>query len=182
MTPLPKKYAWLYDEPGPRLLREMLSMYGTVETLGAKNNPTILGWAKEIGLGHVYKNDSIAWCGLAVGFAAAQAGWEYAPRGNALWARNWLAWGTPVALGKEMLGDVLVFSRGAVSGHVAVYVAEDKTHFHIIGGNQSDSVSITRIEKSRLLMGRRCPWRVSQPLNVRKIWMNSVGEVSRGEA
>lgn len=182
MSSLPKKYAWLYDEPGPRILLEMIKMHGVIETPGTANNPTIIRWAKDIGLGHVYKNDSIAWCGLAVGYAAAQAGWEYAPRGNALWARNWAAWGTPVALGKEMLGDVLVFSRGAVSGHVAIYVAEDKTAFHVIGGNQSDAVNIKRVEKNRLITGRRCPWRVSQPPNVRKVWMSASGEVSRGEA
>lgn len=178
---LPKQYAWLANEPGPRILLEMLKLHGTIETPGDKSNPLILSWAKEIGLGHVYKSDAIAWCGLAVGYAAAQAGWDYAPRGNALWARNWLAWGTPVKLGEEMLGDVLVFSRGAVSGHVALYVGEDKTAFHILGGNQSDAVNIKRIEKARLLSGRRCAWRVMQPPNVRKIWMAATGPISKNE-
>ena len=181
MTPLPKKYAWLLDEPGPRILLEMIKLHGVAETLGPKNNPTIIGWAKDIGLGDSYKNDVVPWCGLTVAYAAAQAGWDYAPRGNALWARNWLAWGTPVPLGEEMLGDVLVFARGS-AGHVAIYVAEDKTHFHIIGGNQADAVNIKRKLKSELILGRRCPWRIVQPPNVRKIWMTADGEVSRNEA
>lgn len=178
---LPKQYAWLANEPGPRILLEFLKLHGTIETPGEKNNPLILSWAKEIGLGHVYKQDAIAWCGLATGYAAAQAGWDYAPRGNALWARNWLAWGNPVPLGKEMLGDVLVFSRGAVSGHVGLYVGEDKTAFHVLGGNQSDAVNIKRVEKNRLLSGRRCPWRIQQPANVRKVWMAATGPVSKNE-
>lgn len=178
---LPKQYAWLADEPGPRLLLEMVKLYGTIETPGAKSNPLILAWAKAIGLGSVYKADSVAWCGLTVAYAAAQAGWDYAPRGNALWARNWLSWGASVDLGKEMLGDVLVFARGS-SGHVALYVGEDKTHFHIIGGNQDDSVSIKRRPKDGLISGRRCPWRVNQPGNVRKVTMAATGPVSKSEA
>lgn len=178
---LPAQYAWLANEPSPRILVEFLKLYGTIETPGEKSNPLILSWAKEIGLGHVYKGDEIPWCGLTVAYAAAQAGWDYAPRGNALWARNWLQWGTPVELGKEMLGDVLVFMRGS-AGHVALYVGEDKTHFHILGGNQGDAVNIKRKLKSELLSGRRCPWRVIQPPNVRKIMLSPLGAVSSNEA
>jgi len=178
---LPHEYAWLAKEPGPRLLLEMLKLYGTIETPGPANNPLILSWAQEIGLGHVYRGDEVPWCGLTVAFAAAQAGWDYAPRGNALWARNWLAWGTPVALGDEMLSDVLVFMRGS-AGHVALYVGEDKTHFHILGGNQGDAVTIKRKLKSERIQGRRCPWRVKQPDNVRKVFMAATGPVSTAEA
>jgi uncharacterized protein (TIGR02594 family) len=178
---LPKNYQWLNDEDGPRILKEMVSLYGTIEVPGEKNNPLILKWANEIGLGHIYKADSIAWCGLCVAYAAAQAGWDHAPRGNALWARNWLAWGTAVPSGKQMLGDVLVFSRGS-SGHVGIYCGEDETAFHVIGGNQGDAVSIKRIPKARLLSGRRCPWRVNQPASVRKIFMAANGPVSTNEA
>lgn len=179
---LPKEHAWLANEPGPRILLEMLKLYGTIETPGDKSNPLILSWAKEIGLGHVYKGDNIPWCGLTVAYAAAQAGWDYAPRGNALWARNWLAWGTPVDLGDEMLGDVLVFERGPVSGHVGVDVGENKTHFSVVGGNQGDAVNIKWIEKARLISARRCPWRIIQPANVRKVMLGKTGPVSTGEA
>lgn len=179
---LPREYAWLPREPAPRLLIEFLKLHGTQEDTGPGSNPVIINWAKEIGQWDVYKNDAIAWCGLAMGYAAASAGWEYAPRGNALWARNWLAWGTPVPLNGAMLGDVLVFSRGPVSGHVGIYVGEDKTHFHVLGGNQSDAVNIKRIEKERLISPRRCPWRIMQPPTVRKIFLASTGEVSTGEA
>jgi len=178
---LPKQYAWLSAEPGPRILVEMLKLHGTIEAPGAKNNPLILKWAKAIGLGNVYKSDAIAWCGLTVAYAAAQAGWDYAPRGNALWARNWASWGRAVDRGREMLGDVLVFARGT-GGHVALYVGEDKTHFHILGGNQDDSVSIKRRAKDQLIATRRCPWRVNQPSNVRKVTLAAVGAVSKSEA
>lgn len=168
---LPKAYAWLAAEPGPRILLEMIKIYGTVEAPGPKNNPEILRWADEIGLGNIYKADSTAWCGLTMAYVAAEAGWDHAPRGNALWARNWADWGKPIDKDKAMLGDVLVFARGS-AGHVALYVGEDATHFHIIGGNQDNLVSIKRRKKSQLIAVRRCPWRTAQPPNVRKILLN----------
>jgi uncharacterized protein (TIGR02594 family) len=178
---LPPAYKWLEAEPGPRILLEMLKIYGTVETPGPDNNPTIMQWAKAVGLERVYKNDATAWCGLAVAYAAGQAGWDNAPLGNALWARNWAAWGNPVAPGAAMLGDVLVFARGT-GGHVALYVGEDNTHFHILGGNQSDAVNIRRKEKSLLIAARHCPWRIQQPANVRKMYLSATGVISENEA
>ena len=180
--PLPKKYAWLAKEKAPKLLLAMLAIHGTVETPGKASNPEILSWAKDIGLGHVYKADEIAWCGLATGFAAYKAGYDYAPRGNALWARNWASWGSPVATDKAMLGDVLVFSRGPSSGHVGVYVAEDATAFHVLGGNQGDAVTIKRIPKARIIAVRRSPFKRGQPANVRKVFMAADGSVSTNEA
>ena len=179
MTPLPKAYQWLAKEPGPRILTEFLKIYGVTETPGVRNTPEILAWAKAIGLGHIYKADSIAWCGLAMAYAAAQAGWDHAPRGNALWARNWLAWGNETKT--PMLGDVLVFPRGS-AGHVGVYVGEDAEAYYVIGGNQGDRVSIARKPKARLLGARRCPWRVNQPPNVRRVFLAASGALTGSEA
>lgn len=177
----PNKYSWLLDETGPRILKEFLNVFGTQEKIGNDSNPTILWWARSIGLHDTYVSDSIPWCGLAMAYVAAQAGWDHNPRGNALYARNWLAWGTPVAIGDEMLGDVLVFTRPG-GGHVGLYVGEDSSHFHVLGGNQSNAVSIKRIVKGRLITGRRCPWRVNQPSNVRKVYLSPSGEESADEA
>jgi uncharacterized protein (TIGR02594 family) len=178
---LPKLYAWLADEGAPRLLVEMLKLYGTVEKPGKGDNPLILEWANHIGLGHVYRADSVAWCGLTIAYACAQAGYPYAPKGNALWARNWATWGDPVSKTGAMLGDVLVFARGN-AGHVALYVGEDTTHFHILGGNQDDQVSIKRRAKAQLLAVRRCHWNINQPPNVRKVMLAATGSVAKSEA
>lgn len=174
---LPKQYQWLEGEPGPRILKEFLKIYGTVETAGLGNTPEILRWAMRVGLADVYRSDAIAWCGLAMGYVALQAGWDTPV--NLLWARGWMTWGTFVS--RPMLGDVLVFSRGKVNGHVGVYVGEDADCYHVIGGNQSDRVSIKRIERGRLLQARRCPWRVNQPNSVRVVKLTPVGEVSKNE-
>lgn len=166
-----KNYEWLWKEPGPMMLVEMRNLTGTLEARGTRNNPTIIGWAKETGVGG-YKRDSVPWCGLAMAIAAKRANWPHKPGGNALWARNWAEWGLPVPV--PMLGDVLVFARGK-GGHVALYVGEDATHFHIIGGNQMDAVNIVRKAKSALLEARRASWRVAQPENVRRVMLAAKG-------
>lgn len=174
---LPKAYAWLAREPGPRLLVESLKTFGTIETPGPGNNPSILAWAKKTGLDKIYKADSTAWCGLWQAYVALQAGWE--PPLNPLWAQNWLKFGNEAKT--PMLGDVLVFGRKG-GGHVALYVGEDKDAYHCLGGNQSDQVCFKRIAKSRLLGARRCPWRINQPGNVRVVEMGATGVLSTNEA
>jgi uncharacterized protein (TIGR02594 family) len=176
---LPHRYRWLLSEPGPRLLTVALSLYGTAEKPGPGNNPSIMAWARQVGLARAYRNDATAWCGLFMAYVALQAGWDAAPLGNALWARNWASWGK--AARTPMLGDVLVFTRGK-GGHVGIYVGEDAEAFHVIGGNQADQVNIKRIAKSRLIEARRCPWRVNQPGNVRRVQLASTGALSENEA
>lgn len=180
MTALPSAYAWLADEGAPRILVEGLKTYGTLEKQGPGSNPEILRWAEEVGLEHVYRNDAIAWCGLWMAYTAGQAGWDMAPRGNALWARNWAFWGNPSP--DPSLADVLVFERAGGFGHVGLYVGEDSTAYHVLGGNQSDSVSFTRIDKNRLITARRCPWRIAEPKNVRAIALKPTGALSTNEA
>lgn len=174
---LPKPYAWLATEPGPRLLTVALSLYGTAEKPGPGNNPSIIEWAKATGLYKVYKADSIAWCGLFMAYCALQAGWE--PPLNPLGARNWQAFG--VKAETPMLGDVLVFSRKG-GGHVGIYVGEDDTAFHVLGGNQSDMVNIKRVAKNRFLQARRCKWKIAQPGNVRVVQLAASGKLSANEA
>lgn len=174
---LPKHYAWLADEPGPRILVEALKTYGTIETPGPGDNPSILAWAKRTALDRVYRDDATAWCGLWMAYVALQSGWE--PPLNPLWARNWVAWGTGQKSGA--LGDVLVFARGK-GGHVGMYVGEDAQAFHVLGGNQSDQVMVKRIAKNRLLGIRRCPWRINQPQTVRPVVLAASGSLSTNEA
>lgn len=61
---LPKKYSYLAQELGPKMLLAALIEYGTLEGPGTQNNPKIINWAAEVGenLANVYKADSIPWC------------------------------------------------------------------------------------------------------------------------
>lgn len=174
---LPSKYRWLLKEPGPKILREALKTHGVKETPGPTNNPEILRWARVVGVGTIYTHDSIAWCGLAVGYWAVQAG--YKPPPNPLWARDWARFGTDASKTGPMLGDIMVWERGN-GGHVGMYVGEDDTHWHVLGGNQSDQVNIVRKAKtqpkgSRLIAVRRCDWKIAQPPNVRRVRLSAAG-------
>lgn len=176
MTPLPSKYSYLSKETGPPMLVEGLKNYGELETPGPGNNPVIMGWAKELGLSSIYTADAVPWCGLFIDLLAKRSG--YTVPASPLWALSWAVWGTPSP--KPMLGDVLVFKRPS-GGHVALYVAEDKDCFHILGGNQGDKVGIIRILKSRLFAARR-PLYTQLPINIRSIVMDAAGIISQNEA
>jgi uncharacterized protein (TIGR02594 family) len=177
------KYKWLYDEPGPLMITVARKYIGTTEAPGHKDNNVIIGWAKRIGgwIASYYVRDSIAWCGLFVGYVAVASKKPF--NGKMLSARSWSKWGT-ARRGPPMLGDVLVFWRGRPDGwkgHVGLYVAEDSDAYHVLGGNQGDKVSIVRISKSRLI-GARFYYKIGQPRNVRRIFMNAEGKISTNEA
>jgi uncharacterized protein (TIGR02594 family) len=170
-------YDWLKKEKAPKILVAAVEMIGTKEIVGKKHNPIILGWAEKLGLGNVYKADEIPWCGLAMAYAAHVAGKEVVK--SPLWALSWVNYGTRVF--EPMLGDILVFTREG-GGHVGMYVGEDHECYHVLGGNQSNAMNVTRIAKMRLHQARRTAWSVAQPENVRKIFLDAKGKVSTNEA
>lgn len=178
MPALPTKYQWLANEPGPKMIVEALKFYGTKEVPGkSANNKVIMDWAKEIGgkVEKLYTADAVPWCGLFMAVIAKRTGRKLPV--DPLWALHWGTFG--VASPEPMLGDVLTFIRPG-GGHVALYVGEDKDCYHVIGGNQSDAVTITRIEKKRLYRARRPAYNV-QPANVRKIMLSAAGAISSNE-
>jgi len=170
-------YDFLKSETSPKLLVEAVKLLGTKEVVGKVHNPVILGWAKEVGLSKVYTADEIPWCGLAIAYACHQAGVEVVDK--PLWALSWANYGTKVS--EPMLGDILTFKRDG-GGHVGIYVGEDKECYHVLGGNQGNAMSVTRIVKSRLYQARRTKWKVAQPANVRKVILDAKGAISQNEA
>lgn len=170
-------YDWLKKETAPRILVQAVKQLGVKEFVGKEHNPVILAWAKNLGLERIYTNDEIPWCGLFVAECCRAAGLEVVER--PLWALNWAKYGTPVT--EPMLGDVLTFKRNG-GGHVGIYVGEDNTHYHVLGGNQNNSVSVSRIAKSRLYKARRTAWKIAQPTNVRKVQLEPKGVITTNEA
>lgn len=182
MKPLPKQYAWLAKEPGPNMLMQALSLYGTVEFAGKTDNPIIMAWAAETGYEKIYVHDSVAWCGLGMAICAKRSGWDYHPNTNALWALNWAKWGTEVQKDRGMLGDVGVWKRTG-GGHVGIIIGYDEEeHYHVLGFNQSDQCSIVRKPIGGIVAVRRAPWRLAQPPNVRRIKLAASGVVSTKES
>jgi uncharacterized protein (TIGR02594 family) len=168
---------FLKEEKSPQILVQAVKMLGTKEIVGKEHNPVIMGWAKELGLQKVYTADEIPWCGLAVAYAAHKAGVQVVDK--PLWALNWAKFGNKVD--EPMLGDVLTFKRNG-GGHVGIYVGEDKDCYHVLGGNQGNAMTVTRILKSRLYQARRTAWKIAQPANVRKIFLDAKGAISKNEA
>ena len=173
-------YAYLNEENSPQILVQAKMLLGTKEIVGTVNNKSIMGWAKGLGLEKIYTSDEIAWCGLFMLEVCKRAGVDsnLTPK-QALWALSWSKFGTKQSV--AMLGDVLTFKR-KTGGHVGIYVGEDDLCYHILGGNQSNMVCVTRIEKSRLNSIRRTNWKVKQPSNVRVIKLQSNGVISKNES
>jgi hypothetical protein len=73
----------------------------------------------------------------------------------------------------------MVFERPG-GGHVGFYVGEDAAAYHVLGGNQGDSVTIARIEKQRCIARR---WPEGQPVIGKPVMLSSGGRpISRNEA
>lgn len=110
------------------------------------DNPKILKFAQLIGgpIAKDYTNDSIPWCGLFVSYCMSQVG--ITPVDQPLWALSWSDFG--VKLKEPAYGCVITFKRNG-GGHVAFYMGEDSSYYFCLGGNQSDSVCLTKIDKSR---------------------------------
>lgn len=174
---IPEKYNFLESIPDlPRIVKIGLSLIGTKEIIGSGNNATILSWALELGIENTYNADAVPWCGLLIGVVVLRSG--RVPVKNPLWAANWSNFGVPVE--EPMLGDIIVFKRPG-GNHVAIYIAEDATCYHILGGNQSDRVNIIRKKKSEAWAFRR-PVYVNQPACVKKYFVQASGEISTNEA
>jgi uncharacterized protein (TIGR02594 family) len=181
---LPTQYQWLTKQRGlPNTIREGLKLYGTQEVIGRGSCKTIMSWRDELNQNGVrvsgFTDDSIPWCGLfaaIVAYRRLKKPEEVVK--DPLWARNWAKYGVKSPL--PSLGDVLVFSRGS-GGHVGFYIGEDSSCYHVLGGNQSDAVTITRIQKARMLACRRPPYNIT-PSGCKPVRLASTGTVSKNEA
>lgn len=122
-------------------------LIGTTEKPGTDDNPVIIKWADSLSdwVDDFYTDDSIPWCGLFV--AHVMNVHKFKVPANPLGALKWSDWGQK--LDKPSPGAIMTFTRKG-GGHVGFYVSEDKDTYHILGGNQSDMVTITKIAKDRL--------------------------------
>lgn len=129
---------------------------GVKEYVGKfNNNPRIIEYHKTTSL--AASEDEVSWCAAFVGWCLLKAG--YTSTRNAL-ARSYLKWGVP--LSAPRFGCVVVFRRGnnPTYGHVAFVQKFDANYVWCLGGNQSDSVKISRFPRSSVV-GYRWPAQVS---------------------
>lgn len=169
MKTLPSIYDWRGAAHEPPMLVAAVSYLGLQEIPGAKHNRVILDMASALGrkAGIDVKDDETPWCGTFMGAVCQLAGGE--PPDICVRARSWLDWGEPT--GMPYRGDVLVFSRPG-GAHVCQYLAEDATHYHVIGGNQRNSVSVVSLPKEMLLGARRMPGKAAER-GLRRLVLNT---------
>lgn len=129
------------------------SLVGTKEIVGPQDNPKIMEMYATVGHDWV-EHDETAWCAAFVGFCLEKSGLRST---RALNARSYLNFGTTVELADAKEGDIVVFSRGASEwqGHVGFFVGQTATQIKVLGGNQTNAVTIANYPKTRLLGIRR---------------------------
>jgi len=133
-------------------LEEARRLKGTKELAGKGSNPEILDWARQLDLW--YPNDEIPWCGLFVAHCVGATLPDEPLPSNPLGARNWATFGNACDI---IDGAIASFWRGSKSGwlgHVGIVTGQTKSTIEIIGGNQSNMVSIIQMPKERLLATR----------------------------
>lgn len=163
----------------PAWLRHALSLRGTAEVRGPRHSRTIMGWAERLGIW--YPDDETPWCGLFMAHVMSTIFPDAPLPSNVLGAQQWLTFGRK--LDGPALGAVVVFWRGSPrswKGHVGFYYGETRTHILCVGGNQSNTVNVTRIAKNRV-KGYRWPDGVPMPA-IGPVYRNTQGQVTTNEA
>ncbi len=133
---------------------------GVTEKKGRpRNNLRILQYHQSTTLsGRAAREDETPWCSSFVNWCMDRVGIKGT---RSAMARSWLKWGTSIQEPRE--GCIVVFSRpkgGPSAGHVGFYVGRSAEKIRVLGGNQSNSVSITSYSKQRVLGYR---WPKTQP-------------------
>jgi len=107
-------------------------------------------------------NDEVPWCSGFVNYVC----WLCRhPRSKDLRARSWLTIGRGIQLDEAEAGDIIVLQRGKgeqpgpevidAPGHVGFYAGRFGEFIEVLGGNQSDTVKVSRYAAKRLLGVRR---------------------------
>jgi uncharacterized protein (TIGR02594 family) len=131
------------------------------ELPGAKHSPFIQ-WCHECcGLGPD-QPDETPWCSS---FVNRMAWMLRLPRSKSAAARSWLAIGVPVKPNEVAVGDIVILKRGGgnqpgpevikAPGHVGLFAGWDGGRVRVLGGNQSDSVTIAGFSAADVLGFRR---------------------------
>lgn len=133
---------------------------GTKEVGGQMDNPMVLAMLK---LDNDWpESDEVPWCSAFVNFIC----WFLrVPRSKNLRARSWLQVGRGIQLDDAEPGDIIILKRGSgeqpgpdvleAPGHVGFYAGRFAGFIEVLGGNQSDTVKVSRYPSTRLLGVRR---------------------------
>lgn len=125
-----------------------LDEYGTKGHSGPQNNDEVLKYFQDIGFSWVTE-DEVAWCSAFISWVAVKAGYE---KNKSLRARSWLNVGMEIA--NPAIGDICVLWRidpKSVFGHVGLFIKKDENYVYLLGGNQANSVNISKFPITQVL-------------------------------
>lgn len=137
----------------PSWVQIALAEQGQAEQAGDKQNARIVAYHAITGLRA--QNDETPWCASFVGWCLEQAGLKSTASAA---ARSYEAWG--IALEQPVLGAIVTFTR-AGGGHVGFYMGARDGKWLILGGNQTNRVSIAPYDPNRMTTIR---WPAGVPL------------------
>lgn len=139
------------------ILRTAQSQLGVTEIAGARANPKILEYFRSTS--YHAKDDSGeggAWCSAFVNWSVEKAGFKGTGSAG---AASWLKWGMPID--KPVPGCVVVKHRtranGSKSYHVGFCQSVQGNTLFMLGGNQSNKVSVRRINMKKVKLYFRVP-------------------------
>lgn len=159
---------------GPRWFDIAKGYIGVKEIPGRQHNSTIRSWLER--LGAWWRDDETPWCGVFVAHCLREAGLPVAK--NWMRALAWIEYGSNLRTTHVAPGAILIFSRKG-GGHVGFYVGENQTHYFVLGGNQSNSVNISKIAKERCAAIR---WPRGVPVTGGPVRLSMNAETTTNEA
>lgn len=131
-----------------KVLLTALNEYGTEEIVGKNHNPEVLKYYKTVGQDWV-KDDETAWCAAFVGHCLEV---NKIQSTGSLSARSYLEWATETKDPKP--GDIVILwriSKNSAYGHVGFFIKKTYSHVYILGGNQGNTVNISKFPLSQVL-------------------------------
>jgi uncharacterized protein (TIGR02594 family) len=146
-------YRWLSHETSTLApwLTVARGEIGVEEIAGQENNPRILEYISAVESTRGVQDDEVDWASAFAEWSLDQTGIE-GPQ--SMKPEAWLNWGR--SLGTPQEGCITVFSFNGL-GHVGFFVSEEGKSVNILGGNQSDSVKISRYAKKDVIAYRWPP-------------------------
>ena len=144
-----------------KLLHAAFTQVGITEVKGEQDNPEIVKYFNELGFDGSRLKDETAWCSAVLGYLCKKLHLPYSGRLN---ATSWLDVGVPVD--NPVPGDIVIFWRGQSKGelidgtniqkgHVGIFINRRDEMIWVLGGNQSNSFTLSPYSEVRLLGYRR---------------------------
>jgi uncharacterized protein (TIGR02594 family) len=106
------------------------------------NNPEITKYANAI------IDDEVPWCSYFAQWVMKQSGIKGPTKKPGL-ALSWINWGQ--ALDQPIFGSIVIFRHRNGTGHIGFVIGQTRNRLIVLGGNQSDKVSIKEFSTKEIV-------------------------------